>query len=75
MKTFNCSEISLTISETNIKVKKLPSIHVLGDWTDRHNKSGSALSQSEEKMVTDIMTARGFEQLVHFPTQENKHWI
>ena len=83
VKTFNCSEISLTISGTNIKVKKLPSVHVLGDfnfkdieWTDRLNKSGSALSQSEGQMLIDIMNDHGLEQLVDFPTREKKiHWI
>ena len=40
------------------KGKKLPSVHVLGDfnfrdidWPDRLNKSGSALSQSEGQML------------------------
>ena len=35
MKTFNCSEISLTISGTNIKVKNLPSVHILVDFNFR----------------------------------------
>ena len=77
MKTFNCSEISLTISGTNIKVKKLPSVHVLGDfnfrdidWPDKLNKSGSALSQSDGQMLIDIMNDHGLEQLVRFPTRE-----
>ena len=59
------------------KRKKLPSIHVLEefnfrdvDWPDRLNKSGSALSQSEGQMLTDIMNDHGLEQLVHFPTRE-----
>ena len=57
------------------KGKKLPSVHVLGDfnfrdidWPDRLNKSGSALSQSEGQMLIDIMNDHGLEQLVHFPT-------
>ena len=40
------------------KKKKLPSVHVLGnfnfkdiDWPDRLNKSGSALSRSEGQML------------------------
>ena len=77
VKTFNCSEISLTIPGTNIKVKKLSSFHVLGDfnfkdihWPDRLNKSGSALSRSEGQMLIDIMNDHGLEQLVHFPTRE-----
>ena len=62
------------------KGKKLPSIHVLGDfnfrdidWLDRLNKSGSALSQSEGQMLIDIMNDHGLEQLVHFPTRERIH--
>ena len=64
------------------KGKKLPSVHVLGDfnfrdidWPDRLNKSGSALSQSEGQMLIDIMNDHGLEQLVHFPTREKIHWI
>ena len=80
--TFNCSEISLTISGTNLKVKKkrLPSVHVLGDfnfrdidWPHRLNKSDSALSQSEGQMLADIMNDHGLEQLVHFPTRDKKY--
>ena len=77
VKIFNCSEISLTISGTNTKVKKLSSVHVLGDfnfrdidWPDKLNKSGSALSQSEGQMLIDIMNDHGLEQLGHFPTRE-----
>ena len=40
------------------------------DWPDRHNKSGSALSQSEGQMLIDIMNLHGLDQLVHFPTRE-----
>ena len=76
VKTFNCSEIILTISGTNTKVKKLPSVHVLGefnfrdiDWPDRLNKSGSALSQSGGQMLIDTMNDHGLEQLWHFPTR------
>ena len=57
--------------------KKLPLVHVLGDfnfkdidWPDSLKKSGSALSQSEEQMLIDIMNDHGLEQLVHFPTRE-----
>ena len=68
---------------TQHKGKKLPSVHVLGDfnfrdidWPDRLNKSGSALSQSEGQMLTDIMNDHGLEQLMHFPTREKKYnWI
>ena len=62
--------------------KKLSSVHGLGDfsfrdidWTDRLNKSGSALSQSEGQMLIDIMNDHGLEQLVHFPTREQIHSI
>ena len=62
------------------KGNKLPSVHVLGDfnfkdiaWSDRLNKSGSMLSQSEGQMLIDIMNDHGLEQLVHFPTREKKH--
>ena len=64
------------------KDKKLPSVHVLGDFNfkdidspDRLNKSGSALSQSERQMSIDITNDHGLEQLVHFPTREKIHWI
>ena len=35
VKIFNCSEISLTISLTNTKVKKKPSVHVSRDFNFR----------------------------------------
>ena len=57
--------------------KKLPSVHVLGDfnfkdidWPDRFSKSGSTVSQSEGKILTDIMNDHGLEQMVYFPTRE-----
>ena len=60
------------------KGKKLPSVHILGDfnfrdidWPDRLNKSCSALSQSEGQMLIDIMNEYNLEQPVHFPTREN----
>ena len=59
------------------KGNKLPSVHVLGDlnfkdidWPERLNKSGAALSESEGKILIDIMNDHGLEQLVHFPTRE-----
>ena len=62
---------------THYKGKKLPSIHVLGDfnfkdidWPDRLSKSGSTLSQSEGQILIDIMNGHGLEQMVHFPTRE-----
>ena len=64
------------------KNKKLPSVHVLGDfnfrdidWPDRLNKSGSGLSQSERQMLIDIMNDHGLEQLMHFPTREKKNTL
>ena len=62
---------------THHKGKKLPSVHVLGDfnfkdidWPDRLSKSGSTLSQSEGQILIDIMNNHGLEQMVHFPTRE-----
>ena len=62
---------------THHKGKKLPSVHVLGDfnfkdidWPDRLSKSGSSLSQSEGQILIDIMNDHGLEQMVHFPTRE-----
>ena len=59
------------------KGKKLPSVHVLGDfnfkdidWQDRLSKSGSTLSQSEGQILIDIMNGNGLEQMLHFPTRE-----
>ena len=62
---------------THHKGKKLPSVHVLGDfnfkdidWPDRLSKSGLTLSQSEGQILIDIMNDHGLEQMVHFPTRE-----
>ena len=62
---------------THHKGKKLPSVHVLGDfnfkdidWPDRLSKSGSTFSQSEGQILIDIMNDHGLEQVVHFPTRE-----
>ena len=62
---------------THHKGKKLPSVHVLGDfnfkdidWPDRLSKSGSTLNQSEGHILIDIMNDHGLEQMVHFPTRE-----
>ena len=62
---------------THHKGKKLPSVHVLGDfnfkdidWPDRLSKSGSMLSQSEGQILINIMNDHGLEQMVHFPTRE-----
>ena len=64
---------------THRKGKKLPSVHVLGDfnfkvidWPDRLNKSGSTLSQSEGQILINIMNDHGLEQMAHFPTREKK---
>ena len=60
---------------TQHKCKKLPSVYDLGDfnfkdidWPDRLSKSGSTLSQSEGKILIDIMIDHNLEQMVHFPT-------
>ena len=62
---------------THHKGKKLPSVHVLGDfnfkdidWPDRLSKSCSTLSQSEGQILIDIMNDHGLEQMVHFPSRE-----
>ena len=67
----------LDYTRTHHKGKKLPSVHVLGDfnfkdidWPDRLSESGSTLSQSEGQILIDIMNDHGLEQMVHFPTRE-----
>ena len=62
---------------THHKGKKLPSVHVLGDfnfkdtdWPDRHSKSDSTLSQWEGQILIGIMNDHGLEQMVHLPTRE-----
>ena len=59
------------------KGKKLPSVHVLGDfnlreivWPARLSKSGSMLSQSKGQMLLDIMDDHGLEQMIPFPTRD-----
>ena len=37
---------------------------------DRLNKSGASLSQTEGKILVDIMNDHDLEQLVNFPTRE-----
>ena len=74
MKTFNSFEISLSTLRPN---KKLPSVHILGDFNfrdivlpDRLSKNGTMLSQSEGQVLVDIMNDHKLEQLVNFPTRE-----
>ena len=62
------------------KGKKLPSVHVLGDfnfkdidWPDRLSKSGSTLSQLGGQILIDIMNDHGLEQMVHFPLSRKEH--
>ena len=60
---------------THHKGKKLPSVHVLGDFNFKYidwpdSKSGSTLSQSEGQILNDIMNEHDLEQMVHFPTLE-----
>ena len=62
---------------THHKGKKLPSVHVTGDfnfkeidWPDRLSESGSSLSQSERQILIDVMNDHGLEQMVNFPTRE-----
>ena len=35
----------------------------------------AALSQTEGKILIDIMNDHGLEQQVHFPTRVKTHWI
>ena len=77
---FHIFREQLDYIRTHHEGKKLPSVHVLGDfnfkdidWPDRLNKSGSTLSQSEGQILIDIMNDHGLEQMVHFPTREKTH--
>ena len=74
---FHLFREQLDYIRTRHKGKKLPSVHVLGDfnfkdidWPDRLSKSGSTLSQSEGQILIDIMNDHGLKQMVHFPTRE-----
>ena len=74
---FHLFREQLDCIRTHHKGKKLPSVHVLGDfsfkdidWPDRLSKTGSMLSQSEGQILIDIMNDHGLEQMVHFPTRE-----
>ena len=77
VKNSNYFENSLITLGLIIRVKKLPSVHVLGDfnfkdidWPDKLSKSGSTLSQSEGQILIDIMNDHGLEHMVHLPTRE-----
>ena len=77
MKNSNYLDNSLITLRLIIRVKKLPSVHVLGDfnfkdidWPDILSKSGSTLSQSEGQILIDIMNDHGLEEMVQFPTRE-----
>ena len=78
---FHLFREQLDYIRTHYKGKKLPSVHVLGDfnfkdidWPDRLlnfiSKSGSTLSQSEGQILIDNMNDHGLEQMVHFPIRE-----
>ena len=65
---------------THHKGKKLPSVHVLGDfnfkdidWPDRLSKSGLTLSQSEGQILIDIMNDHGLEQIITLPHSRKEH--
>ena len=67
----------MIILSLSIKVKKLPSVHVLSDfnfreivWSARLSKLGSMLSQPEGKMLLDIMDDHGLEHVIPFPTHD-----
>ena len=66
---------------THHKGKKLPSVHVLGDfnfkdidWPDRLSKSGSILSQSEGQILIDIMNDHGLNKWYTSPLKKKTHW-
>ena len=65
---------------THHKDKKLPSVHVLGDfnfkdidWPNRLSKSGSTLSQSEGQILIDIMNDHGLEKNGTLPHSRKEH--
>ena len=72
------SGLSRTRVKSQHKSKKLL-VHVLGDfnfreivWPARLSKCGTMLSQSKGQMLPDIMDDHGLEQMIHFPTHDNK---
>ena len=76
---FQLSRDQLDHIRNRHKSTKLPSVHVLGDfkfkdidWPDKLNNSGTPLSQSEGKIVIDIMNDHGLEQLAHFLLEKKK---
>ena len=82
MRQFYCSK-NITASKifkymkSQSSGRKLPSVHVLGDfnfreivWPDGLNKNKAMLSQSDGQVLIDIMNDHGLEQLIHFPTRE-----
>ena len=75
VKDFQLFRDQLDCIKSQHKGKKLPSVHVLGDfnfieivWPARLSKYGSMLSQSKGQMLLDIMDDHGLEQMIHFPT-------
>ena len=77
VKNSNYLENSLITLGLIVRIKSIPSVHVLGDfnfkvtdWPDRLSKSGSTLSQSEGQILIAIMNDHGLEQMVYFPTRE-----
>ena len=79
-KSGSCEDFQLLrnqLEHTKTQHKKLPSVHILGDfnfrdivWPDRLSKTGTMLSQSKGQVLVDIMNDHGLEQLVNFPTRE-----
>ena len=76
----SCEDFQLLrnqLEDINPQHKKLPSVHILGDfnfrdivWPNRLNTNGTMLSQSEGQVLVDIMNDHGLEQLVNFPTRK-----
>ena len=76
-KISSCFEMSLFILSFSIKVKRLPSDHVLCHfnlseivWPTSLCKSGSMFNQSEGQMLLDIMDDHDLEQMIPFPTRD-----
>ena len=72
----SCEDFQLLRNQLETQHKKLPSVHILGDfnfrdivWPDKLSKNGTMLSQSEGQVLVNIMND-GLEELVNFPTRE-----
>ena len=71
----------LNYIRTHRKGKKLPLVHVLGDfifknidWPDRRSISDSTLSQSEGQILTGIMNDHGLNKWYTSPLEKRTYW-